>query len=445
MWIQHKARDGDTLASILKQYKIKDPALILKNPQNKRVAARLKKGQPLKAGEIVMVPDPRAKVYVLDGPKGKQVLNEKQYKAHVAEVHRAMDRAFLSVRLKHEYAIGRHDAQRAINSDQWFVSTVVEAFNSVPEPTSQRRNAESLYKKLSAAAKGRKYKDFQKLIVASDKASTVYRNAVNNWVNGLIGTADTTVDVLKGVRTAGEIAGTLAVVTVTAPVSLPATLAVGAAASSGTGLVFDSYEQVGRAVAGEKLMSATEMRDRAIANAITGAAGAGIARGIMAVAGKPLAQAIASNRVVSQQATRLLSGRLTNRLFQAEIQQVADQLAKGGTKTAEAYIEAFIKEESRIVLVTMTKFFTRLGVGTFSKTVGASKRVLPHIQSWMGSNPKKISGKSQEAVGKLAAGDLARTRLVDEVYDDVLDANQEAFRKELRNALTERGKQLSKK
>jgi hypothetical protein len=53
MWSQHKAKEGDTLTSIAKQYKNKDPIEILKHAGNSKIAARLKRGEALRTGGLV--------------------------------------------------------------------------------------------------------------------------------------------------------------------------------------------------------------------------------------------------------------------------------------------------------------------------------------------------------------------------------------------------------
>ena len=116
------------------------------NSGNKKVADRLKKGQKLKKDEVVWVLDPKGTVYVIDTPKGKKILDEKQYQEYLKNVHKTMDRVLKTQQHKFKYAAMRHDAQAKINDDQWFVSAVVGAFSSVDEPKSQRKRAEGALK-----------------------------------------------------------------------------------------------------------------------------------------------------------------------------------------------------------------------------------------------------------------------------------------------------------
>ena len=434
MWIAHKTKAGDTLQSILKKYKIKDQNVILRYAKNKSVAPLLKKGQDLKAGTVIWVPDPNAKVYVIPTPKGQQVVDEKGYKEFLNNVHKTMDRLHQRVESNYSYAKGRHDAQRKINSDQWFVSTIVQAFSSKSEPTSQRKKADASFKKFSAAVTGRKYKDFEKLLPVAQKDVNVYRAAVTAWVDGLIGTAESSVDVLSGIREAGAFCGTAAAVMITAPVSLPATILVGSAASGGVGLAYDGFEQIGRVASGMKPMSEAEIGKRLLINAGSGALGAGIAAGVMRFVGQPLVKLILTNKVVTEQAARLSSKAISNRIFQSEIQSVANQLAKKGSSVS---VEEYIKllSHDRIMVTTLMKFFARVGSAGFVREIKQNKQVNAEIQGWIKGRPKELAAKDGKPVGAAAARALSKTGAVDQIYDNLLKQGESDLRKELRAEL----------
>ena len=117
-------------------------------------------------------------------------------------------------RINYNSAANRHNAQRAINDDQWFVSGVV-GLMAVDEPSSKK--AFAAYKKLEAAGRKRDYKAFPALATKCEEEVVAYTNGVIRWVNDLIDTAEGTVTVLEHVKTAGQFCGTLAAVTIAAP------------------------------------------------------------------------------------------------------------------------------------------------------------------------------------------------------------------------------------
>ncbi len=427
MYIQYKAKDGDTLDTIVKKHKIKDPHTVIKHPKNAKIADKLKKRQPLKKDTIVWIPDPNGKVYVVKTPSGKKVLNEQEYKAFVESGHRTMDRVYSALKIKYESATGRHDAQKKINDEHWFVSSVVGLF-AKSEPTSSRGVATAAFKALESATKGRKYRDFSKLSVAADKAITKYHNEVHAWCGSLIGAAESSVTVLSGIRDAGAFCGTVAAVTITAPVSLPAAIAVGAASSGGVNLVYDGADAIGRELAGVKQRSAAEIRDRFIANAVVGAAGAAIVGKVMQVAGKPLAQALVARGMVTAQSGRLIASPIMRRVVNKE---VGAAIAKLGGNAGTVYAPKAIEGA---VSATIMKFFSRVGVGGVMKITGASKTVEGLVKQWATQNPKKVGQKDAAAVGKAAADDLAKGAATS-VYEAVLQANMSLFEQMLREEL----------
>ncbi|MFA3918741.1 hypothetical protein [Ruegeria hyattellae] len=429
MWVKHKANESDTLQSVTKQYKIKDPNAVLKHPQNRKVLPLLKKGSALKKGTVVWVPDPKAKVYVVNGPKGQMVLNEKDYRTYLTNVHKTMDRALTAIRLKYDYAIGRHDTQRKINDDQWFVSSVVETFSSASEPKRTRKLATNAIKQLAQTTKGRKYGVFAKHVEAADKEITAYTNDVHKWVGGLIGTAESTVAGLKVVKEAGIFCGTVVAVTITAPASLPAAALVGGLSSAGVNLAFDGADALGRWDSGLKQRSAGEIATRTMTNALAGAAGSAIAGGIAKYAAKPLLSALASRPMISAQVVRLSQSRVVSRVLEKEAAILAKELAKKDLAAFSLGIKNF---PDKVVSQALMKFFIRFGTGGLSKLLSSSGEVELEVSKWMAKNPKKLGQKSGQVVGAAAAADLAKGKISDILYERLLTTKKADFTKILR-------------
>lgn len=436
MWISIKAQEGDTLDAIAKRYKNKDPKAILQYAGNKKIADRLKKGEPLSKGETVWVLDPKGKVYVVESAKGKVVLDEKEFKAFQKEVHAKMDAFLERQRLNYNYACDRHDAQLAINKDQWFVSSVVSTFSSVDEPANGWKVAKAAYTKLKGVVNARDYKGFPAAALVCEKEVAKYTNDVHNWINGLIDTAEGTVTVLEGVKEVGKFCGVLAAVTIAAPATLGAAIVVGGASSAGVGLLYDGGENIGLAANGMKTMSASEIGKRFAANFVTGALAAGILAKAMPLVKGPLVKLITNNAFLKAQAARLagsLGGTVFKKEFEIALKRIVPDLVKNGT----IHISVV---ESRVLIEAATKFLLRAGNGLLHKAIGTGKGVRyieDAVLEWIKTAPSEIMSKDGKGVGDGAAKAVMKSGAVDKIFDQVFKDNMADFKKELQNVLEE--------
>lgn len=434
MWISIKAQEGDTLDIIAKRYKNKDPKAILQYDGNKKIAARLKKGEKLAKGEVVWVLDPNGKVYVVKTAKGEVVLTEKEYKAFQKEVHAKMDSFLERQRLNYNYACDRHDAQIKINDDQWFVSSVVGTFSSVDEPKNGWKVAKAAYKKLEGTVKARDYKGFEKAAAACEKEIAIYTNDVHNWINGLIDTAEGTVTVLKGVKEVGKFCGVLAAVTIAAPATLGAAMLVGGASSAGVGLLYDGGENVGLAANGMKTMSASEIGKRFAANFVTGAIAAGILAKAMPLLKGPLMKLITNNAFLKAQAARLGQS-LGGTVFKKEVEIALKKIAPEAMAKGTVYLNT-----QRVMIEATMKFFLRGGNAALHKAIGTGKGVRyieDAVLEWIKTAPSELMSKDGKGVGDGAAKAVIKSGAVDKIFDDVIASNMAAFKKELQSVLEE--------
>jgi phage tail protein X len=420
MWITHKTKDGDTLQSIMKRYKIKDQNVILRLPQNKSVAPLLKKGQALKRGTSVRVPDPNAKVYVIKTPKGESVVDEKGYQQYLKGINQTLDRGLDQIKIAYKTTADRHSEQLRLRKEHWFVSSIIETYSSIPpEPAAQGKKAGASFIKLSRATQARNYKEVAKLTPVAEKDLRAYQKALEAWIDAITGSGEKFVTRLEVVRDVCAAANAAIAVTITAPVGLGWTLLAGAAASGGVGLAYDGGEQIGRAAAGMKLLSAGEIGSRLLANATVGAVGAGLSKTVVAAANKMFVQRILTKQVVSRWAASALNRRI--------VQSIVETEARAGTRVA-----------SEVVVTALVKFMARLGVAELMKHTGASKPVKAAIDSWLRSNPKALQAKDAKSVGNAAADALSKAGVADTIFDEILKARAEDFRKELRAEIQRR-------
>ena len=391
----------------------------------------MKGGKPFPLKTLLWIPNPKGKMHILDGVNGRLVLDDTQFKQYQKNVHKTMDRVQQVMESALSSTAGRHDDQRKVNDDQWFVSGVVGVFSDVDEPKKSRKVAEAAVKKLVGAAKSRNYNKFKSAAEEAEAALVEYQNDVNKWTGDLIGTAESTVKNLKRAKDAGIFCGTLVVVTVTAPVSLTAGVLIAGASSGGVNLAYDGFDQIGRAIAGVEPRSTSDIGKRLLINTMTGAAGGLVAGALTKFVAGPLAKALLSKTSISKHVLKLAKWGIPNKIFQKEANILANQLAKKGSKiSVEEYIK--ILSHDRIMTQTLTKLLIRSGNGAMLKHLEAGKFLEEKVLKWGESNPQKVGGKDGNVVAVAAAKDIANSEATDVIFKDYLRTHMKEFRKELR-------------
>lgn len=443
MWIAHKAKEGDTLDSIAKLYKNKDPKAILKYHMNKKITKRLEKGEAMKRGEVVWVLNPKSKVYTVSNGKCNVLLDECGYKKTLKEVNRVMDRVLEMQRINYEAACKRHDMQIEINKAQKVVAFIAQGFNDYEEPLQQWRAARAAYKKLGGIVKGRNYKGFQKAAINCELAVSTYASDVRLWVHGLIDVVETTHSGMQFVKAAGEFCLYALIVTACAPASLAAGVVIGAGASASAGLVYDGYENVGRMLAGEKTMSYSELGDRMMKKAISGAAGALIVGSVMKLAGPHLSKAMMNNSFMSKWVPRISRKILPKKLIDAEALIVQKTLAKKGI-TPDKIDWWKAMDVDKIAIDTLVKFMGRIDGGAIMRIVNSKVHFPKLLFDWVSSYPAELKGKDEGKIGAAAGKYIIDNGGAEYIMQQYLQQNVKAFRKELRQAIMDEALKMEK-
>ena len=429
MWTIYKTVEGDTMDTLSAKNRIKDPVTVLTHPDNKKIYKELKAGKPLPKGTKVTIPDPKGKVYVVKTPTGIEHMNEARYKAYLKGIHEKMDETVFKLRQNLTYATGRHDSQNKINKDQWFVAAVISLANSVPEPKS-RKKAEAAFKSAEQACKARSYKAFERAAEPANIAITMYTNEVHNWIDGIINGGEGTVKVLEGVKTVGMVCGAVAATTVIAPVGLTAGILTGAGVGAGTQLTYDGFDSIGNVIAGTKPRSSGETLKRAAGAGLAGAAGAAVVGVIMKHAGPHLIRAASTSKFLDKQVSRILARAPLNlkELYAVEVKAIAGKMGLQSTN-------ALLNARSTIMRVALTKFLLRVTAGSLNKIIGTGTWMKTEIVDWVTGDAKRVSGKDPDATAKSFAKDIANSKALDPVFDEVVVSNENVLRKMLRTEL----------
>lgn len=401
---------------------------------NKKRVAMMNSNEPFPVKTLLWVPNPNGKLHILDGLDGRLVLDEAQYKQYIKNVHRVMDKMQMSMQQDLGYATGRHDDLKALNDDQWFVSSVVGVFSDVPEPKKSRKEAEAAYQKMLAVVKSRNYAKFQVAAERAEKALVIYQNDVNKWTGDMINTAEGTVKNLKRAKKAGAFCGTVVAVTVAAPASLTAAVVTGGLSSGGVNLAYDGFDQIGRTTTGVKPRSLKDLRSRFLTNVATGAGGALLAGGLLKHVGGPLVTALLSKPSIAKLSVKFAERAIVQRVFEKEANILANQLAKKGSKiSVEEYIK--VMTHDRVMTQALTKWMVRSGSGGLVKFFEADKKALNELKSWIAANPDKMGGKDVNKVSAAVAADFAKSKAGAQLVEDYLAANMKEFRVQMRKEM----------
>lgn len=429
MWMVYKTREGDTMDTIIAKQKIKDPATVLTHKDNKKIYRDLKAGKPLPKNTPVTIPDPKTKLYRVQTKTGEQVMTEKQYKDYLKVVHEKMDEVVFKLRQRLTYAQGRHDAQRKINKDQWFVAACLNALSSFDEPTN-RKQAEAAFKKVESAAKSRNYKGFEKAVEPANIAIAQYKTDTILWIDGLINAGENTVTALEGVKTVGMVCGAVAATTVIAPVGLTAGVLTGAGVGGGTQMAYDGFDSIGRAIAGTKQRSTEETLKRAAGGALAGAAGAAVVGVIMKGGSAYVVKYARSSKFLEKQVQRILSRGPLNfkELYAAEVKGMAKRLGVNST-------DSLLAARGKIMDVALSKFMLRVGMGSVSKKLEGGKFMKENVVDWIAGDQKRVAGKDPDKTAKAFAKDLAASGKLDKVFDETVTENTSKFTKILRQEI----------
>lgn len=450
MWIQHKAKDGDTLDKIAKQYKNKDPNAILQYAKNKKFAKTLKAGGALKKGQVVWVLDPKGKCFIVTKNGKKVVLDEKQFKAFKRDVDKKMFESRDKLIVLYNNAVDRHFFQRKVNREHWFVSTISRMnVYSASEPS--WKPASNAMEKLDKIVRSRDYAKFKKMLPVTEDVVVKYANDVTAWINGLMNTADSAQRKLGGVRDVGKFCGVLAAVTIAAPATLTAGIVVGAGSSAGIGLLYDGAEKASNTYHSINSRSTREIVERTVQNALAGGFGAAITGKIVGAVKGPFIKMISSNSFIKKQALHLTKYVLPKSVIQKEAANVlaskqTQALVAQATKNGTVHIDKLkdLIGSDRIVLEALTKFLVRSGSGAFSKHFGMGKLYYDRIGDIVNGNVRNL-GTSQDAIVSGVLKMMTNGSTANVFFATFLEANMKEFQKDLHEVMTSHVKKSAKK
>ena len=119
MLVRHKVGAKEDAAAVLKKFKLKekDKAWLAKLDQNKDLFKRIKTLDGLKAGDIIWVPDPKAKCYIVPFQGKKVVMTEAEWKELQKKSKAAMAKAAKAAKTKFDDIDFLYKAQEKVNDE----------------------------------------------------------------------------------------------------------------------------------------------------------------------------------------------------------------------------------------------------------------------------------------------------------------------------------------
>ena len=449
MWIIHKCKGGETLDDIAKIYKIKDTAPYLKLPANKRAADQHRKHVSFEKGTTFTFLDPKEKFYVVDSPKGKVLLTEKEWKKAQADLKAAMEKVAERVEIRLGMLTMRHDGQTKVNKEfpvvNFFCSTWVGSKGR--EPTSSRKAAESAVKALQSAARSNNFKGFESAVRKAETAVNKYGDEVYAWIEQLIGSGERWVTGLTITRDVSFVIFSAAAVTVAAPATLAATVATASGVGAGTAFMSSGANEVGRAIAGENVTlegSAKAIGKSMLIGALAGGLGGGLGRWVGGHLAPKLAEKIVAAPVAQKAVMRMVLGTarspiaaaIVKRAQQRMLGKLTEEVAKkSGAKIAEGTVLVTYNELQKVVALTMSRFVVRVGVGgtvTLVRKALLSSGDSGPVVKTVEKKAMTMSGNVDDAkVADAIARDLMGGAVIYDCYNEIFAANQSKIESEI--------------
>jgi hypothetical protein len=436
MWLQYKLKKDRPFEEVAKEFNNKDVAFVLKHPKNGVAAKCVKSKQPVPAGTVVWLLDPRVTVYIMTTPKGKVALTEKEWKDNLKKINTAMDKVLRRFELRLDNLLGRHEGQRKVNEEfpivSFFCSNWVGSKGN--EPTKTRKDAQAAVRKLKSIVGARDYKNFEAAVRKAETAVNAYSKELYEWIEQLIGSGENWVTGLSVTRDASFAVFGACAMTVAAPATMTATLGWGATVGGGTAFMSSSANEVGKVVAGDDVKLGTSVKNIALAvakGAAFGAAGAGITRLISgAIAGK-VAEKMASSSVLQKMASRLVSRsplipKLSQRLVQAEIEAIRKASGKVVIEITPAVMD-------KMAINALTKVVLRTGTGSTSKTLQAvisGGKGSSWMEAFFKKNAQKIATMSEKEAAEFFAAELMKDPLALDAFEAIIKDNIKVYEAE---------------
>ncbi|MEX0368676.1 MAG: hypothetical protein AB3N22_21660 [Ruegeria sp.] len=460
MWIVHKCKGGETLEEIAAKYKTPDIKPYLKLRRNKKAAAQYRKKVSFEKGTTITILDPKSKYYVIEGPKGKMVLTDKEWKQAQTELKKAMGKVAQRIKMRLDMLEGRHQAQLDVNAEfpvvAFFSSTWVG--NAGREPVQARKAAQAAMGALTSIANAGKYSAFEAAVRKAEAAVNKYSKELQAWIDKLIGSSGNWVKGLTVTKEVSFVIFSAAAVTVAAPVGYAATVATGMGVGGGTAFLKSGADQVGRVISGEKvtLESSTKKIGK---DAFWGVIGGGFAGGLgkwigghvapklaQRLIAYPLAQKVAMKMVMGSARSpvaKAILGRAQTRMQRVILEEMLEET---GRTLAKGTVLITSKELNMVVATTMAKFVVRLGVGG---VVNEVKRAMLRTGDG-GSVAKTVERRAMTMKGKVndakvadaVVHSLMKDAVVYDCYSAVFASNQAKIEteidKELRRILKDK-------
>lgn len=431
MWVKMKCYKGLTLESVAKMHKIKKPADIWTYPNNKKLKKAYDKAKGFAEGDMLTIPDPKKKVYVVEY-KGKTYMLdtaekkkfEKMLGARMDEIHKVMIQAFNKTK-------SRHDAQKKVNSNNEIAYAFSRSWLGSKEPGIQLAMAKGALAALGTCVATRDYKTFESKVKVCEKMINTYRDALHKWIDGLVDSAENIAVGLTITKEASFVVFGTAAMVLAAPVSIPAAMGVGAVAGGSTAFMSSAGNELGKSIANDSFnpekSGAKILKDTAIGVGL-GAAGGAFSKFVSGKLITDLGARVLTTASLKKVAKRVIDGKdghYISKFYDGAVQRRTEDLEGKAGQFIRKKIQG---SKSLIIQAAIVKVLAKNGKGDVEKilekvTSKSTDAALTKLNASGKLDADKIAAK--------LATDFEKTPMMDLAYKQLLDKNKSKIEAEV--------------
>ncbi|MEM1234158.1 MAG: hypothetical protein AAGH70_08520 [Pseudomonadota bacterium] len=448
LWIKMKCYKGLTVESVAKMHKIKKPADIWTYEDNRKLKKAYDKTKGFADGDMLSIPDPKQKVYVVEYKGTKYMLDISEKKKFDKMLGARMDEVNLLMRRAFDKTKTRHDSQKAVNADNRIAHAFSRSWLTSKEPGIQLAFAKSAVAALGSCVASRDYKTFEARAKACEKAINSYRNALHKWIDSLSSSAENIAFGLTVTKEASFIIFGAAAMAATAPVSLPTAMAAGALIGGGTAFVSSASTELSKSLVNDKFNAEKSfdkiMRETSIGLGV-GALGGGFSKAVRAKVITNLYARVLTTATLKKVAKKVYDGE-TKLKGGNYISKHFDNAVVKKTEHLEGKMRTVVRKRLQgnkmlFMQTTLVKVVGKTGKADVEKILEAATR--------KATNEKLLrlnaSGKvGADKIAKDLAAEFEKGPVMDVAYGKLLEKNKSKIETELDAQIRDLVEKLSK-
>ena len=401
MFFSYKLKKNEDFKVVMRKYKIKDWSGVWNLPANKKLRAKRKAADKVIAGDTLVLPDYKAKVWTIKFSGKEFKVPESELPAAKAAILKEIRTKFMKP-LADKKKIYDDDYQymfEIANGNGWMtgmMSGVVENLTGAKLPTQQMSATSTKIKALDNAVRKGDFAAIKKGIKDADDAINAYVKAAELYRRKMTDGSSKGVKGLELTRDGCFIAASALAVTAAGPVGVIAVAEVGAMVGGGAGFVKAASGEVGNVLANTQ-RSTEQIATNVFLSTLTGAASGALSGAFLAKFGGPIVTRMSSSISSNM-------GKLVAEIFKSEAKwlsaQIGMSIGAAGTKAgADVVAKVLLRSAMGLLTLELKKWLKAQA----DELVAAGKSVL---KSATGKEKSEVIG--QKIGDKLVQGEVGK-------------------------------------